>query len=297
MRFLDKIGRVKLLVVILALVIAILATLVLVGLDREPEVDGHTVTEWALQYSGYAKRMDIPLDQPANEIRKCGQAGAPYLAHLLEAREPAWKTKLIQWTQKQHWFPVHLLTAEQKRKTGLYGLSFLGTNMGSSLDRLAKFNSATNVGEQVAFKQVVSMLTGHPQSNHFNLSEGHILKVSSGSESQYFAYFNDPGSSIPGKSYLNLALLNSNAVKLDWISMRRSTRCGPMFLTNMNNGNIFSVLAKTGMWGQSLPINVGSSRTNFDVHFPAETTNDVLALYIGIKRDRFIFGNRVEDVR
>jgi hypothetical protein len=297
MRFLDKIGRVKLLTVALVLAATILAILVLLGLDGEPQVDGHTVTEWALQYSGYAKVRNVTQDQAAGEVRKCGKSGALFLARWLESQEPAWKAKLILWTQKLHWFPFHLLTAEQKRITGLFGLSVLRTNIGPVMERLAAYNPGTNLIERNAFNQIASGFTEHPQ---FFGSEDHILKLCSSSGPQYFVSCDHPGWSIPGASYLDLALLNTNAVRLDWISMSRSTRSGSMVLTNISGSSLNSlvalVLAKSGMWGQS-PIEIRSSRTNFTIFFPAAETNEARALYIGINRDHFIFGNRVEEVR
>jgi hypothetical protein len=217
----------------------LLSVLALLGIlalwpNKEPIVDGQTVTKWARQYSQWAWYPPKGTNL-AFYIQKSGNAAVPSLARLLRAQEPPWITKSILWTRKQRWLPIHFATAEEKRTAGLYGLSVIGSNVAPMLEQIVTYKPASNSVEQgavaalvgaLARKELAPWVPSWLEIFEHTLYQTEIYSMPSAHGMRYVAMAWWAGNNVPGGSFMSISLLDTNALRLDCIEISRSTRGG-----------------------------------------------------------------------
>ena len=94
----------------------------------EPVYHGKPLSYWCDQYAeNYAPVPNMaPVKQAEIAIRTIGTNGVPTLLRLLKAKDSKFKTKFIQFAQKQHVITVKWEPASLKNGQALVGFSILG---------------------------------------------------------------------------------------------------------------------------------------------------------------------------
>lgn len=101
----------------LAVVVLGLGLAVYCVMPREPSYQGQTVSEWLTQCDSLVGR---------NAISNIGAAALPYIISELEVKDPAWKTKLIEWWNKQGLIQFKFTTDRVRRYRAIRACQALG---------------------------------------------------------------------------------------------------------------------------------------------------------------------------
>lgn len=123
-----RMKRLRLILILLAVVVLAGVVLVLVQ-PTEPKYKGRTLTSYL---RGPWKQIDGPQTEnphfaPDEEaIRAIGTNGIPTLLRLIQAHDPPWKAKAIDWLNNQKLVQMDILDARNKRQLGLLGFLLLG---------------------------------------------------------------------------------------------------------------------------------------------------------------------------
>ena len=276
--------------------------------EREPVVNGRTVTEWAYIKAGVKKLPAALASGPSEDqllmdaevaLQQAGKAGVPALARLLKARESGWYGKFVRWSRHQSWFPGHLITAEEKQYAGLVGLALLGTNAASALPEIAPFAPNDNHIVHFYYGQIAHRLAARqwPVTSGLYMSQipyGWIYPSPSNSRSMFvcaaFVFDDSP----PYEKTMKIGLRHTDGRLQDWIQIQiDSPPDSKLALAQASQagGEGFEVrfqgipgpISELTRW--PLPLEIRSSGTNFTTRL--EKAESVFRFRV--VNDRFVF--------
>lgn len=159
---------------------------------REPSYKGKSLSEWLrlgeqfgwsyqmmpVAIAGAAVYLAVPnprlspvpskpeMAQVEEALRAMGPKAIPPMLTMLEARDPAWKVKLMNWLDKQSAVKVKFTKANSYQKRALIGLTVLGplaTNTVPAIQKaMANTNRVNNWEIQAYAKEALEKISGKP---------------------------------------------------------------------------------------------------------------------------------------
>jgi hypothetical protein len=154
---------------------------------REPAYKGKTLSEWLrsgeqfgwiytthFAVAGTLALIHSPLRIPPKpemvEVQEAlhamGTEGIPPMLTMLQARDSAWKLKLMTWLDKQSVVKLHLARAESYQTRALIGLTVLGPAATNAVPAIQKAMAAPKKTNDLVFqayaKEALQKITGKP---------------------------------------------------------------------------------------------------------------------------------------